>query len=420
MDGFMEFVRDFRPEAACISCTTANVNDGIALALELKSRDKSVLVILGGVHPTALPGEILKNKAVDIVVRGEGEETINELFTKIGPKSLSKVRGISYRHNGKIMHNPDRGLIHDLDGLPLPAYHLLPLDRYERAYIMTSRGCPGHCTFCGSHIIFGRRTRYRSHMLVVDEMEMLKKYGFDYIWFTDDTFTLDKKRTHDICDEIIRRGLKMKWICMSRVNTVDGELLLKMKRAGCIRVNFGIECGDVAVIRKIKKGIRIEDVRKAFGMAKEAGLETTAYLMVGLPGQTWKSVLKTNELLKEIRPTITSVTVLVPYPDTEIYMEMKRAGIIKDDSQKWEDFGVYKKGEIASPYVMRLDGKISGLTEEEIIKAYNLLTETGRSISTHNKFKSPRVVLRSLLRIRSFGDVKRNLRQLSYIFRKIA
>lgn len=418
MKNFSSVLRRYRPDVVCISCTTADINGGLSFASNVKKYDKKIPVVFGGIHATVLYKNLVREKDVDVVVRGEAENIISHLFNNLNKNTISNVHGISYRVGGKVKHNPPTELIDDIDKLPQPAYDLLSLEKYERAYIMTSRGCPGRCTFCGSHSIFGYKTRYRSPKNVVDEVETLKNSGFDDIWFTDDTFTLDKKRVHEICDEMIKRKLNMKWICMSRVNAVDREVLSKMKKAGCIRTNFGIESGDENVIKIIKKGIKIKDVIKAFDIAKSVGLETTAYLMVGLPCETWDSIKKTNELIKKIKPTITVVSVLVPYPDTEIYMDMKRDGIIKDDNQNWADFKIYTESDIASPFVLSLDEKKSGLSKEEIIKAYELLHRTGEKISISYIIKSQKNVLNALLRTRSLKVIKRYITRMATVIEK--
>ena len=412
MDNFPEFLESFKPDVVGISCSTPTIRDALKAAHEVKKYDKSVYVIFGGIHPTALPEKTLKDKNIDVVVRGESEETMPELLKAIKTGKLSSVKGITYMSKGNIHNTPDRPLVENLDDIPNPDYDIIPMEKYTRAYMMTSRGCPFQCVFCGSHLLFGHRVRFRGAERVVDEMKDLKKRNFDYVWVTDDTFTLNKKRVHDVCDEIIRRKLKMDWTCLTRVNTVDVKMLKKMKKAGCSRVNFGIESTDPVVIKAIKKSITLEDIKKAFKISRKAKMETAAYLMVGLPKQTWKSVLHTNEVLKIIKPNVTWVNVLVPYPDTEVYMNMKTRGMLKDEGQLWEEYRLYTPDGKKSPNILKLDEKISGMSGDEIVKAYELLTATGRRISINYKIRSPRYILSALFRIRSLGDFKERIKQV--------
>jgi radical SAM superfamily enzyme YgiQ (UPF0313 family) len=415
MDDFDGFVSSFKPEAVGFSCSTANIDQGLEVASRIKKLDRSVKIMFGGIHATVLPEQLLKRDFIDIVVRGEGEETIRELFQK-GLQKLSGIKGISYKSRGRVVHNPLRGPVKDLDTLPLPAFHLLPVKRYDRAAIMTSRGCPGRCTFCSSYIMFGSKIRFRNEKNIVDEMELMKSFGFDYIWFSDDTFMFDRARVHRICDETLKRGLNMKWSCMSRVNTVDIDILRKMKKAGCITIGYGIESADPEVLRASKKGIMIKDVIRAFRLTHKAGIDSGAFLMVGMPKQTWKSIEITNELIKKIKPSVTGISILVPYPNTEIYRELRACGAI-GDNQNWEDFRMSTGSGIASPYILELDEKICDLTKEEIIKAYNLLYSTGTVISMRKRLKSPKNIIMAASRIRSYKDVRRQISRMASLFR---
>lgn len=408
MDNFFQFIKGFKPDIIGITSTTSNVKSGLEFAARVKEFDRKIPVIFGGIHATVLPEEILRNDSVDIVVRGEGEITLVELLRKIGG-DLSTINGISFKSNGSIYHNQAKGTLHDLDSLPLPAYHLLSLELYDRISIMSSRGCPGRCTFCGSHLLFGYGTRFRSVKRIVDELEILKGYGVKQVWFSDDTLTVDKKRVHSLCEEILKRKLDMKWSCMSRVNSVDKEMLTEMKRAGCITVGFGIESADPEVLKKVKKGIRLDNAESVFRWCEEVGIESCAFLLIGLPGQTWNSIIMTNEFLKRTKPTTTGISILVPYPDTQIYRDMRKSGIISTDNQPWEEFKMSSDMRISSDYIIGLAEQVCDLTREEIIKAYNLLYSTGKRITISKRMMSPKAVIRAVLNIKSKNDIRRHL-----------
>ena len=252
-----------------VTAMTPTINGALYIADYLQSSYPSLIVMLGGAHPTLLPEETLKDSCVDVIVKGEGDNTIVELLRVLqSQKPLSNISGIVYKQNDVIFNNSDRKTYVDLDSLPYLAYHLLPWQKYRphpphgRALpffaMITSRGCPYHCSYC-SKAVFGNKFRAQSPRRVVDEMVYYQfRYGAREVAFYDDVFTLGKERIHWICEEILRRNLKICWTCETRANLVDRELLKQMKKAGCYSISYGIESASQEILDIIDKDITLE------------------------------------------------------------------------------------------------------------------------------------------------------------------
>lgn len=310
-------------------------------------------IVMGGPHPTFLYEQILQNFPVDFIVRGEGEITFLELTNKLATNTSPKdVKGIAFKDNEKIIKNPDRPLITNLDCVPFPAYHLLDMDSYMRenlapwmiqiekeeaikikkGYIITSRGCPFNCIFCSTSKFWGRMFRARSPRNVVDEIEFLhEKYKINYFFIIDDTFTIDQQRVVEICKEILQRKLDIFWMAETRPDYVSDELFYWMRKAGCNLIEFGVESGSPLILKKIKKQISISQIIKAFKLAKKYNLKTLAFIMVGNPGESKKTVEQTIKLLNKIRPDYMGVAATRIYPQTELFDMAKRKGLINDE-----------------------------------------------------------------------------------------
>jgi anaerobic magnesium-protoporphyrin IX monomethyl ester cyclase len=319
----------WRPRVVGISAATAVLDPALAVAATVKVGDPDVAVMLGGVHATLHPAEVVRGGAVDFAVHGEGERTAVELLAALdGHEPLDRIPGIAYRDGGKPRVNVMRAPVADLDELPLPAYDLLPMGSYSTPFsrpgrvisMVTSRGCPYPCTFCDAFVVHGRKYRAQSAERVVAEIRLLvHEHGVGEVLFKDSEFTLDRGRVERFCELMIAGGLRVSWTCSARVDRVDGPLLRRMAAAGCRVVQFGVESADPAVIGVLKKGITAEKVREAFRSARAAGIETVANLMVGAPGETRDSIDATRRLVREIRPDHLNVQVLVAYPGTELH-----------------------------------------------------------------------------------------------------
>lgn len=356
-----------------ISFLTPMVQESLKIA-EVAHHQGST-VIVGGPHATALPYEQLENPNIDIVVRGEGEYSFLEVVNALDSnKDLNNIQGISFKKHGQIIDNPPREYIQDLDQLPFPARHLLKIKKYKITYpgfdntkpvtsMMCSRGCPGRCIHCASNIIFGRKTRYRSPINIADEMEEIaNKYQIYQINFSDDAFTLRPSKVVETCNEIIRRDLNIKWACSTRVDTINKEMLTKMKEAGCTRVGFGIESGSSQILKNIKKGITIEQVENALKLIEEVKMEyPVGYFMIGNLGEDHETIKETIDFIHKHKNLLSSTSIVTPYPGTELLKIVKEKNYL--NTFNWSEFTT------GPPPVIRTDK----LNYEEINEAYNLL-----------------------------------------------
>ncbi|CAD7773333.1 Ribosomal protein S12 methylthiotransferase RimO [Candidatus Methanoperedenaceae archaeon GB50] len=346
------------PDIAAISCLfSSQAKNAHKVAEIIRRVDKDIVTIMGGAHPSALPELVLADPNVDVVVIGEGEATVLELTKKLESKNvqLNEIEGIAYRDKtNRVRINPYRPLISNLDELPFPARHLLPMEEYFSApawhcrvvkhrrftSMITSRGCPGKCTFCSIRTVWGRIWRSRSPESVVDEIEFLvEKYRIKEIHFEDDSITLNPKRMEKICNEIITRRLDIYWTTPNgvKITTLDKSLLRVMRKSGCYRLHFGIEHGDSEFRDKIiKKPISIEHARKIIKWAEEIGIWTDGFFIIGLPGETEETVSSTIEFAKELDLSTANFFVASPYPGTELYKTSLEHGYIPQDMD-WTD-----------------------------------------------------------------------------------
>ena len=320
-----------KPQIIGIYSMFSMKKQSIALARLVRSNCETL--IAGGPLPTLNPSDFLND--FDIVVIGEGEKTIVELFDAFEKNlGLSKIDGIAYKEktNGQIKITSSRLVIQDLDSIPFPSRDLFDNHSYKDHYsrksgytitsIITSRGCPFRCDFC-SRSVFGNEFRTRSAANIVDEIEAIMEYGYDRIWFADDCFTISRKRLIDICDEILDRRLKIGWECLSRVDTIDREVVGKMKEAGCMRVFFGIESGNDSVLAIMNKQITAEQARRAVFMVKEAGIRVGAFFILGYPGESDQTVLDTVRFSSSLPVDYLSFTLPYPIPGTPLYERTK-------------------------------------------------------------------------------------------------
>jgi len=350
---FLDRVSVFSPDLVGFTCLSATVVGANRLACLVKENFPETLVVAGGPHISAMPARSLEEFAgFDVAVFGEGEQTLLELCQRVsaGDKGrLGGIRGLAYRESSQIIVQEPRPLIENLDTIPHPARHLLPLELYRGAstpglagslqnstVLFTSRGCSEDCTFCASKITFSRRLRFRSAEHVLSEVrECVKDYGFGHFTIDDDTFTLNRRRLREILEGFGSLGIS--WDCDTRVNAVDEETLRMMKSAGCKKVAFGIESGSERIRRLIKKRITRQEVVSAFEAARRVGLVTQAFFIIGShPSETLAEVRMTLDLAREIRPDFIVVNIVTPFPGTELYRIMKSGGYI--EAEDWEKF----------------------------------------------------------------------------------
>ena len=350
----LQKITNFNPDIIGISTTTSLANNAKTAINTIKEQIKKPIV-LGGVHVTAMMKGIFDEFDVNYAVYGEGEYTMRDLCNNLEKTlPLEDIDGLMFKKDNTITVNKPRQLVEDLDALPFPARHLLDFSFYLAppgpirgewmkhggTTVMTSRGCPFQCIYCGSQTTFGRRVRRRSVENVIEEIQLLKKnYNIDGMWFVDDTFSLDKEWVLKFCNLLTNSKLKLKWACHVRADTLSEELLSAMKKAGCVQVELGVESGSDKVLKAIKKGTETETVEKAFRMIKKVGLSSLATFIIGSPEETKEDVLKTLEFAKKIKPDFALFFNLIPFPGTELYeMAKKNKWIHHEDYSKWLQF----------------------------------------------------------------------------------
>ncbi|MDP3879211.1 MAG: radical SAM protein [Dehalococcoidales bacterium] len=404
------------PDIVGLTATTPAINSAVGIGRYLKKAYPDLPIILGGPHATLLPKETLAaTPEIDVLVTGEGEDTIIELLRAYEDKSpLDNIPGIALRRDGDVVINPPRAASSDLDSLPYLAYHLLPWQKYRPhpphgralpfAAVITSRGCPYHCSYC-SKPIFGSRYRQQSPPRVVDEIAYhSEKYGIREFAIYDDVFTLDKKRSHAIADEIMKRGLKIAWTCETRVNLVDKELLRHIKQAGCYSIAYGIESGSPAILNILDKGIGLEQVEEAVRWSREAGLQTIGYFMVGSPQETPQTIRQTIQFAKKLKLDFAQFAITIPFPGTRLYDLYRDSG--KTESLPWESFIYAESGSRAAP-----------VFESPLLSRDDIQGWARRAYREF--YLRPSYLWQRLRHIVSIGDLKLNIKGLSMLLENI-
>lgn len=342
-----EKVKNEPPRFVGVTFTTPLYSEAKRLAQFIKDINPQTILVAGGAHATTFPYDVLKESVFDVVCVGESDFMMKEFITS---NKWCSLNGMLFKDNGRIVTTSPAKTIENLDDLPFPAWHLYDLSRYNKpslssrksppGYLETSRGCPWGCVFCNKNIQ-GRKFRPKSYKRVVDEIEEMLKAGFKEINILDDTFSTDLERAKNICDEIVRRRLKFPWHPVNgmRVDCVDRELFIKMKKAGCYKVSFGIESGNENVLKKIEKGINLGQIRNAVRWARETGFETFGYFMLALPGDTKESIRDTINFAKELKLDMAKFNITVPLPGTKLFDEWDKAGFIK--TKDWDKYNFY-------------------------------------------------------------------------------
>ncbi len=313
----------FRPDVVGATSVTMNFPQAIGIIQDAKTHLPQVITMMGGPHVSFdVENTLRRYPQLDLIVIGEAEQTLHDLIPAVqSPTAWPAIEGIAFRQDDQVLRTPARPLIADLDALPLPARHLLPMSRYEAlgfpVSIITSRGCPNQCIFCLGRRMVGHKPRLRDPARVVDEIQGLLAEGMTIINVADDLFTANRKRVHALCAEIRRRNLDFIWSVFARVNTVDPELLQDMRSAGCYSISFGIESGNAEMLKRVKKGITLAQARQAVAWSKAAGLRTHASFMVGLPGETPDTLEETRRFAESLGIEY-GFHFLSPFPGTTI------------------------------------------------------------------------------------------------------
>lgn len=339
-------VEELRPNLVGITCLTPARKKALEVAKIVKDHDPAIKVVMGGAHPTIMYKQLMENYPfVDYVVLGEGEITFLEIAQE---KEPAQINGLAYRDGDKVVKTAPRKYVENLDDLPFPAWQLLDLKKYPvigkgtfngvniakepRIPIIFSRGCKGHCDFCSTWWIW-RGWRHRSPKNMVNELELLyKNHGICHFWFADDAMTIDRNATIELCNEIVRRELKIAFCITTRTDCVDETVLKKLKAAGCYQIAYGIETGAPTLLAKMHKENDIETSKKAIRLTKKAGIKATALMIIGNVGETEETFRDTLDFLRKADPDdIGCVGGLWILPGTKLYDECKAKGFIDDD-----------------------------------------------------------------------------------------
>jgi len=397
-------VKDAKSDVASITAPTPAMKHVYKIAEIIKEISPGTKVVVGGIHPTVLPERTMtEGKKIDFIVIGEGEITFAELLQtlKKGQKEFSDIAGVCWRKENRIIINRRRELIKDLDELPFPARDIFNLELYYSAPtkkvseenatpIVTSRGCPFNCIHCPSKIIWQGDVRYRSANNVVAEIEeCVNKYNLREFNFFDDTFTINKERVIEVCHKIIEKKLRIYWICFSRANTIDDELIRAMKAAGCRKISFGLESGNQEVLDLMRKKTTVEQGRKAVEIAKKQGLETHATFMLGNVGETAQTIKETISFAKSLSLDNATFFITCPFPGTDLYQIAQDLGYVNQGT-KWESFAPLT---VQQPILVQ-----NNLTGEELVY--------WQKRAFKQFYLRPKYIIKKLCRVRGIGEIK--------------
>lgn len=416
VDDVVNDVKKFNPELVVVDCAFSSLTSDIKVAETIKNNIKGAKTVLVGPPTSQFPEKIL-NDGVDIAARFEYDFTVRDIAEAIEDgKGLENIKGISYKKNGKIIHNPNRDFTssEELDKIPFVSRvykehlnikdYFLAHTLYPMVQIFTGRGCPNQCTFCSwPETLMGRKYRVRSVENVVDEFEFVVNElpEVKEIFIEDDTFTIDRKRVKEICEEIKKRRLDVAWSCNARAN-LDYESMKAMKEAGCRLLDVGYESGNDELLKNIKKGITTEEARRFTRDAKKSNLMILADFIIGVPGETKETVEKTIKFVKELKPELMQFSVATPIPGTEFYDWIKENNffIVNDLEETLDEEGI-QKAIISYPE----------LTNEEIEK----YVQNGIRDYYLSPFYIP-IALKSILRKNGLSELRRMMISVKMFF----
>lgn len=361
-----------KPKIVGITTSIVSMPCVFNIAKIIKKVDSNVRVVLGGPAATTIPDYILGNEHVDYLVYGEGEETMADLTEHIlsnntALEALKRVKGIIFKHGGEIIKTPSRSLIQDLNELPFPDREsMFDLDEnkqirkvYLNGDILTSRGCPYLCKFCACYTIWGTRTpRIRSVENIMQELEhIVRTYGQKSFIFWDDLFTANKKRVVEFCEELLKRDLNIKWVCLARLNNLDREMIDIMKKAGCIQIQVGIESGSERILEFIGKNLAISVINEKTQIMNDAAINWLAFFIIGFPTETKEEIEQTLNYIKKIKPSEVGISVFSPYPGTEFFSFLNEKNLF------------YKQGEYLKNDTWYTENNYTGtMSDEEFSK----------------------------------------------------
>lgn len=344
-------IRDYAPDMVGVSCLfSTQLANAHRLCEIVKKINPGITTVMGGAHPSALPAKTLEDENIDYVIIGEGDFALAELIERLNaPMSLTDMDGIAFRSFGKIEVNPKAKYIENLDTLPFPARHLLPMDKYfsinrphgttsirsPNTSIITSRGCPAKCVFCSIHSVWGDKFRARSPQNVLEEIEQLiRGYGIRELQFEDDNLTFNASRAKSIFREIKDAGFDIAWTTPNGVAAyaLDDEMLELMKKSGCYRICLAVESGNEEVLHKIiRKPLKLSIIKPLIKKANELEIKVDAFFVVGFPGETKEQMSDTFNFANGIGAENVNFFMATPYPGTKLYEICKERGYLSEN-----------------------------------------------------------------------------------------
>jgi len=316
-------------------------------------------VVLGGAHPSILYKSSFEQTQADFVIIGEGEQTFSELidYLQDGKNNFEEIKGLVFKTpEGEIQKTAPRPLIKDLDVLPFPDREsLYRLESYrpdDLSMIMTSRGCPYNCTFCSS--LWEQRVRNRTIPNILEEIKyLIHKFGTKNIYFKDDTFTINRKRIFAFCDALEQENIKINWECLTRIELLDEELILRMRKAGMNYLKIGMETGSPRLLKVSNKKLTLDQIKKGAKLLNRLNQKWSAFFMIGFPDETKEEIFMTWKLIEEIKPTYVSMSILVPYPGCQDYYDLERIGAIHENS----DWNLYDPFSLETHFTQNIKKK---------------------------------------------------------------
>jgi len=396
MEELEELIIKESPDMVGFSVLTFNLLNCMEVSKIVRKCSPRTTICYGGWHPTLYPQETLAFDFVDFIVIGEGELTFQELV-KIykknksqAEKELAVIKGIGFKtSDGHIIINPPRGVVKNLDDLPLPAYDLVDTTKYSNLLacsdqvvtIMTSRGCPHRCVFCDL-----RRTayRYRTSVNILEEIRFWVEKGVQEFFIQDDNFTINRKRTIEFCRLLTDANLNIKYKISSRVDCIDDAICQYLKDSGCYRIYFGVESGSQKVLNYLEKGITIQHIKTAFKAAHKHDIDCCAYIMIGVPAETEEDISLTMRLIKDIKPNHLHCSICTPMPRTYLYGKLMEDGVI--DRDYWLAFASNPDPSFKTPFASQL------YSAEELRRMQNTIQK--------KFYLNPRIILHEILKTR--------------------
>jgi radical SAM superfamily enzyme YgiQ (UPF0313 family) len=390
-----EITKDYAPDIVVLSVATPTIESDLKVVTRIKKIRPEVLTCIFGTHPTVLPDECFAlSPELDVVIRGEPEISLEDLVSTISRSApLSEVKGITFRSGDRVIHNPPRPFLEDLDALGPPAWDLVDKDKYRLPFtgekfllFAPSRGCPYLCTFCTASVYYGKKVRKRSPKKVVDELEwVISEHGVRNFLAWSETFTVNRQYVLDIAGELISRNLDIRWVCNSRVDTVDRELLDTLRRAGCWMMSYGIESASQGILDRAGKKTTPQQAERAVEMARDARLEVTGHFILGLPGETKESIKDTIKFARDLDLDFAQFYCAVPFPGSQLFAEAQK--------NKWINTNDWARFEQHSSAL-----NTKNLKAEEVMAF--------RREAYRRFYLRPQVIFRTLKRIKSLRELK--------------